>query len=238
MPPKTTSERDAVSKHFAHYVLENKTDYKYTLKFAVPEMTDPMIDCIESALKKYELKTASAFKKTPIQESPLDFPNIKNMPVFITDIVMGYPASLDFLRVHVGNAVGVSTAQIAVYSENDPRQIETDLFLERKSDSFKADYVAVLDPENPAYGGDAMVAEKDSDKFGAGYNTPFLQELEKVRKERKITTVKNPLMPGEEINHSTLPDNYDMFNATLPKDDVGLFGRMNQAVKPKTGGTL
>lgn len=229
---------DALNKRFSHYVAENKTEYSYTLKFAVPAMTDDMIDCIESSLRKYELKSASAFKNTPIQENPLDFPNIKNMPVYITEIVMGYPASLDFLRVYLGNSIGLSTAQIAVYSENDPRQIETDLFLDRSSPEFKDNYVAVLDPTNPAYAGDAEIADKDDSMYGAGYNTSFLKELDAVRKEREITVVKNALMPGEEINHSTLPTGYNNFNDSLPKDDVGLFGRMKQSSKPKAGGIL
>lgn len=232
------TDSDTLNKRFTHYVAENKTEYKYTIKFAVPLMTDEMIDCIESSLKRYELRSASAFRNTPIQENPLDFPNIKNMPVYIAEIVMGYPASLDFLRVYLGNSVGLSTAQIAIYSENDPRQIETDLFLDRSSPEFKDDYVAVLDPSNPAYAGDAAVAAKDESMYGTGYNTPFLKELEKVRKERDITVVKNALMPGEDIDHSTLPAGYDNFNDTLPKDDVGLFGRMKQSTKPKSGGIL
>src|SRR4249920_3759655 len=78
-------------KSFTNYVAENKTEYKYVLKFAVNEMTDEMIDLIEAGLAKYDLKSASSFRKTPIQESPLDFPNVKFTPVFICDITLGYP---------------------------------------------------------------------------------------------------------------------------------------------------
>ena len=124
----------AEKKSFVSYVAETKTDYKYVLKFAVNEMNDDMIDMLESSLKKYDLKSASSFRKTPIQESPLDFPNIKNTPVFICDLVLGYPGSLDFLRTYICNNMGISPQQLAVYSENDPRQIETDLYLDRNSE--------------------------------------------------------------------------------------------------------
>jgi len=208
-------------KSFISYVAETKTEYKYVLKFAVHDMTDSMIDCLEACLKKYKLNSASAFKKTPIQESPLDFPNIKNTEVYICDINMGYPASLDFLKIYVCNSLGISPALLAVYSECDPRQIETDLFIERNSPEYKEKYKTRLgndyeDTEHPAY--------------GAEYNIGFLQELEKVRKERNVTMELNPLSHKETIDHSTLPKDYDSFNdpKNLKKDDVGLFGRVKK----------
>ena len=210
-------------KSFATYVAEVKTEYKYVLKFAVNEMTDTMIDKIEAGLAKYDLKQASAFRKTPIQESPLDFPNVKNTPVFICDLTLGYPASLDFLRTYICNCVGISPALLAVYSENDPRQIETDLYIDRNSPEFKSKYKTMLGSD---------YEEPEQAPYGEKYNTDFLKELEKVRKEREVVTVENPLSPGLETDHSTLTKDYDSFNdpKNLKKDDLGLFGRVK---KPK-----
>ena len=168
---------------FATYVAEVKTEYNYVLKFAVDEMTNHMIDCLESCLSKYNLKSASAFRKTPIQESPLDFPNVKNTPVFICDLVLGYPASLDFLRTYVCNNLGISPANLAVYSEADPRQIETDLFVDRNSLEYKGAYKTRLGSDYEEVEGAEEVT------YGEKYNTNFLKELEKVRKERGIVKV-------------------------------------------------
>lgn len=209
-------------KSFASYVASGKTEYKYVLKFAVHDMTDTMVDCLEACLKKYDLNKASAFRKTPIQESPLDFPNVKNTPVFICDISMGYPASLDFLRIHVCNSLDISPALLAVYSECDPRQIETDLYIDRNSPEYKAKYKARL-------GTDMEATEVPA--YGAEYNMGFLQELEKVRKERDVTVALNPLSQAATTDYSTLPKDYDKFNdpKNLKKDDVGLFGRVKRA---------
>ncbi len=216
-------------KAFKQYVAEVKTEYKYVLKFAVNEMTDVMIDQLEAGLAKYDLKSASSFRKTPIQESPLDFPNVRNSPVFICDLVLGYPGSLDFLRTYICNCIGISPALLAVYSENDPRQIETDLYLDRNSPEFKEKYHTRLgsDHEGPI----------GQDSYGDKYNTDFLKELEKVRKERKIVTVENPLSPASSEDHSTLPKGYDSFNDSknLKKDDVGLFGRIKRPALIKVG---
>lgn len=218
-------------KSFATYVAEVKSEYKYVLKFAVTEMTDPMVDQLESCLKKYQLTNASAFRKTPIQESPLDFPAISNMPVFICDITMEYPASLDFLRTYICSSMGISPANLAVYSENDPRQIETDLFIDRNSPEYKKSYKTRLGSDYEE------VPLSDKEKYGETYNTNFLKELEKVRKEREVVTVTNALMPGEDIDHSTLPKGYHDFNSpkNLKKDDVGLFGRIKKANVMRTG---
>ncbi|HEY6436818.1 MAG TPA: hypothetical protein VIY47_09515 [Ignavibacteriaceae bacterium] len=221
----------AEKKTFVTYVAENKTEYKYVLKFAVNEMTDIMIDQLEAGLAKYDLKSASSFRKTPIQESPLDFPNVKNTPVFICDITLGYPGSLDFLRIYICNCVGISPAVLAVYSENDPRQIETDLYIDRNSEEYKKTYKTRL--------GSDYLAEENPDRplYGEKYNINFLKELEKVRKERETVTVENPLSPSAKTDHSTLPKGYDGFNdpKNLNKDDVGLFGRIKKPNLLKVG---
>lgn len=212
----------AENKSFVSYVAEIKKEYKYVLKFAVNDMTDDMIDCLESSLKKYELKEASAFRKTPIQESPLDFPNVKNTAVFICNVTMAYPASLDFLKTYVCNAVGISPQLLAVYSENDPRQIETDLYVDRSSPEYKEKYKARLGSD---------YEQSDAPAYGEKYNVGFLQELERVRKERSATVAENPLSKKETIDHSTLPKDYDSFNdpKNLKTDDVGFFGRVKKA---------
>jgi len=216
-------------KSFASYVAETKKEYKYVLKFAVSEMPDSTVDILEACLTKYELKEASAFRKTPIQESPLDFPNVKNTPVFICNVTLGYPGSLDFLRTYICNNLGIPPGQLAVYSENDPRQIETDLFLERSAAGFRDGYQTKLGSDYEESG--------DKNMYGETYNVSFLKELEKVRKERETVVVENPLSKKEDVDHSTLPAGYDSFNdpKNLKKDDVGFFGRIKKVGLSKVG---
>lgn len=218
-------------KTFAGYVAESKTEFKYVLKFAISEMTDNMIDMLEGSLQKYDLKKASSFRKTPIQESPLDFPNVKNMPVYICDITIGYPASLDFLRTYICNTVGIAESCLAVYSENDPRQIETDLYIDRSSPEYKKKYKTRLGSDYEEVPGAA------EQTYGETYNTKFLQELEKVSKDRRMTVVTNPLSIENKQDHSTLPKDYHGFNdpKNLKTDDVGFFGRIKLPKQIKAG---
>ena len=213
-------------KSFVSYVAKTKTEYKYVLKFAVHDMPSEMVDKLEDCLKKYDLNKASAFKSTPIQSNPLDFPNVKNTPVFICDISMGYPASLDFLRTYICNSLEISPELLAVYSENDPRQIETDLYVDRNSEEYKKNYKAKL-------GSDYEETEKPA--YGEEYNISFLQELERVKKERKVTVVDNALSPAAKTDATS--KDYDTYNdpKNLQKDGIGLFGRVKKPSLIKTG---
>ena len=178
-----------------YYLTESAKEYKFKLKFAVNEWAPEQTDKLERALSRYDLRSITTFKETPIQESPLDFPNIKNTKVFVTEIVLGYPATLDMLRRFVADKTCVHEAAVAVYSANDPRDVYTAEWLERMSPEFKEAYTPRLgsDPEQtvvPAYG-----AEQTKD---------LLDQMAKERAERKIHNVENPLMPKQKIDNSEL----------------------------------
>jgi hypothetical protein len=144
---------------------------------------------------------------------------------------LGYPGSLDFLRTYICNCVGISPALLAVYSDNDPRQIETDLYLDRNSEEYKKKYKTRLGSDYEEVEGAA------EETYGEKYNTSFLKELQQVRKEREVVTVENPLSPAAKTDHSTLPKGYDGYNdpKNLPKDSVGLFGRIKKPNLVKVG---
>ena len=62
---------------FKQYLAESTKEYNYKIKVA-GDLSEDFGSKLETVLKKYEVKTLSKGKKTPIQEMPLDFPNIKN----------------------------------------------------------------------------------------------------------------------------------------------------------------
>lgn len=193
------------------------------------EVSDHHLDALENALKKYELRSASSFRKTPIQECPMDFPNVKNVPVHSCDIVLGYPASLDFLKIYICNALNLSPALAAVYTKDDPRQIEMDLYAERTSAEYKEKYKTALGNEYEETG--------DKDMYGEKYNTEFLKELDRVAKERKIEAVLNPLSQVTPIDHTDLTKGYDEFNSekNIARDELGFFGRIKKSPLLRTG---
>lgn len=178
-----------------YYLTESAKEYKFKLKFAVNEWTAEQKDKLERSLERYDLRSISAFKETPIQESPLDFPNVKNTKVFVTEIVLGYPAALDMLRRFIADKTCVNEAAVAVYSANDPRDVYTTEWLERMSPEFKENYT-------PRLGSDPEVTEVPP--YGDAHNKELLSQMAKERADRKIHSPENPLMPKQKIDHEGL----------------------------------
>lgn len=200
---------------FKEHLVESSREYKYTVKLAVESVDDGMLDMLETALCRYELISASQFKETPIQESPLDFANVKNTPVFITEIVTRYPASRDFLKTFICNCLKLSEQLVVVYSENDPRGIETELHLKRSALDFAENY-------KPHLGDDDYSEHSVPDDLSPDdQRMALLKELETNRSERivDITAVSEP----------DTTDHNDTFNDDLPAESLGLFGRIKPA---------
>lgn len=178
-----------------YYLTESAKEYKFKVKFAVCEWTDEQKDKLERSLARYDLRSIAAYKETPIQESPLDFPNVKNTKVFVTEIVLGYPAAIDMLRRFIADKVCVNEQEVAVYGANDPRDAYTTEWLERMSPEFKENYKARLgtDPEMTPV--PAAPAE---------HNKELMAALAKEKADRKVHQVENPLMPKQKVDNSGL----------------------------------
>lgn len=203
--------------NFGEYLLEATKEYKYTIKLALDEIDDGLLDALEEALSRYELVTAGAFISTPVQSCPLDFPNVRNSRVQISEIVMRYPASRDFLRTYIGNSLKLSEQLICVYSENDPRELETALHLERTDPAYTENYKPRLgDDDYSEYETDANLSPEDQ-------KMSLLKELdtERVEKVVDITAMAEADSEGHD----------DSFNNDIPAENFSLFGR---AVTPTT----
>jgi len=216
---------------FKHYIMDPRV-YTYTLKIAIDEIDNRMLDTIEYCLEKYELVSASPFKKTPIQESPLDFPNVKNYAVHISELKMTYPASRNFLENYISKKLGISEQQIVVYSENDPRRTETALHLERSSPSWKENYKSVLGEDDypETEGGytlndqyinlmDQKIATIDEKSSKAFYNWDM---SDYGNSELGIDPIDRP-------SDGTISADYPFESAELvPEKSFSLFGRLKK----------
>jgi hypothetical protein len=181
---------------FSDYYNQKIKDYNYKIKIASCDFTDENKMCIEKALQKYDLKGKITYKKTPLQENPMDFPQLKNVEVHIADITTSYPASPEALRTYLSNESGINLACIAVYNKNDPRLQDQEDYLARKAPEFKDEYEPML--------GKDYDKEDNSHLYGEKYNTKFLKDLEDARKERGNNTVINPLSPEQKIDGETV----------------------------------
>ena len=190
-----------MTKVFKDYLLEETSkEYAYKIKFAVDDLSEEQKDALEAALAKYDVRSVGAFTNTPIQQHPVDFPNVRNSKVFIGEFVLGYPTTVDNLRVYLSDKVGINQQQIAVYNAYDPRDTgnEEAVAIRDNFEDRKAEYETALGSDYPV---------EDKPAYGIEYNEAFLKELEDARKERDIVEFENPLsLKRKEDNTGVAPD--------------------------------
>lgn len=177
-----------------YYLVESAKEYTYRIKFAVNDLTDDQKDSLESALAKFDLRSIGTWTDTPIQQSPLDFPNVRNSKVFKCEIVLGYPVTVDALRVYISDKVAINQQEIAIYNDYDPRDVYSDEAIAIRSGEKDPDYMTALGSEYPA---------DEKPDYGKAYNEKFLKELDDLRKERNVVEVENPLSQKIKVDKSS-----------------------------------
>lgn len=156
---------------FTHYLTESAKSYDYKIKIA-GQPKDIDTTRLETALAKFEVAKMSAGKSTPIQERPLDFPQLSNTNVTYYEVELHYPTTVQVLQEYIGQCCDVSQANIIVRNPNEPQE----QYQQEKDD---AEYVAKLTTE------DMGQAEGDAQSSVAGGRVmDLLKELETARKER------------------------------------------------------
>lgn len=177
-----------------YYLVEAAREYTYRIKLAVNNLEAGQKGALEDALSKFDLRSISKFTDSPIQKSPLDFPNVRNSKVFTCEIVLGYPVTIDELRMYISDKIAINQQEIAVYNRYDPRDAYNDE-AEAIRAGKDADYVARLGTEYEA---------DEKPAYGKEYNEKFLKELDEIRKERPVVEVENPLMQKTAVDNTSV----------------------------------
>jgi len=162
--------------NFKQYLAESTKEYNYKIKVA-GDLSEDFGSKLESALRKYEVKTLSKGKKTPIQEMPLDFPHLKNEAVTIFELTTMYPASVFEMRALIADSMRLHPNQIVVRKPGEPTeeyQEEMKAKAEKKSE-FKSMLQDIEYKDAPKVKADEV--------YGDRANQSLLKELLKARKE-------------------------------------------------------
>lgn len=156
-------------KTFRHYLTESERTYNFRLKMA-NMAEDEVMDKLETALEKYELKSLSKPKKTPIQEHPMDFQTLSNAEVYIMDAELQYPTTADQLYHYITEVVGVPASHLVVINRDHPEEIAREESLQEQSDEYETKLT-----DGEYRDADPVKAEEH---FGDKYNENMLKELE------------------------------------------------------------
>ncbi len=158
-------------KPFKEYLAESKKTYPFRLKVAgeLPEnfVTD-LKDCIGKANPTIVEKS-----KTPIQATPLDFPELSNVEIHTFEVICEYPITAPEIAEHV--KWYVPEANFRVRNGGDTGDMEHN--------------TADMEPSGKALLDDAQYKEASKvntkDYFGDDFNKGFLKDLAKAAKDRK-----------------------------------------------------
>lgn len=147
-------------KNFREYLSESKKIYSFKVKVA-GDLPENFQEDLKRSLQKYSVITLDKMT-TPVQESPMDFPELANKEVHIFDLVVEYPITSPEISNYIKD-MGVMEECFRVRGSSEPSEYEQAL---------------VDDQEKPA-----KIEHKDY--FGNDFNRSFLKDLEKTLKEKK-----------------------------------------------------
>ena len=156
-------------KSINEYLTESKKTYKFKIGVA-GELPESLNSRMRSMLEKFKVVNLSTGKKTPIQESPLDFPQLKNQEVTYWDLEVEYPTTTEVLRQYLGDSCSVHESHIIVHNPDAPVR-------ENAEAKEEGTYEPLLAQED-------MGGESAQESVGQTRIMDLLKELETARKER------------------------------------------------------
>jgi hypothetical protein len=161
-------------KTFKQYLTESKKVYSFKVKVA-GEIPEKFQEGLKARLGRCGVMKVEKLSATPIQESPLDFPELKNMEVTIFEVICEYPVTSPEISVEIKN-MGLDENCYRVRGAGEPTEIDQLLMDNEPSGE-------ALLGENDLDQGNTKIKHKDY--FGDEFNKGFLKDLSKAAKDRK-----------------------------------------------------
>jgi hypothetical protein len=156
-------------RSFKEILTESKKTYEFKIGVA-GELPEGFTDRLETGLKKFGLLKVSTGKKTPIQERPLDFPQLQNMEVTYFETEVEYPTTVQVLQEYLGKCCTIPQSHIIVRNPNEPQE----LYQNEKEDIV---YEPILTKED-------LGGENAQKSVGENRIMDLLKDLESARKQR------------------------------------------------------
>ena len=172
---------------FDKFLTEAKKVYPFKIGIA-GELPEGCEDMLKTCLEKYGVNNITSGKKTPIQERPLDFPQLQNTEVTYFETELNYPTTSQVLQEYLGQCCGIDQSYIIVRNPMEPQE-------QYQEETQDGEYVAKLNtPELESVDGQGEVA--------GNRVMDLLKELETARKERGFDTVDGPVGESSDIDDS------------------------------------
>jgi hypothetical protein len=159
-------------KSFKEYLSESAKVYTFKVKIA-GALPENFQSTLKDKLSDVACAKIEQSKKTPIQTTPLDFPELKNAEVHVFELACEYPITPPEVASRLKD-MGLDEACFRVRNGSDPTNLEYETFtqLEKSGESIL---------EDPTL---ASSDAKAKDYFGDDFNKSFLKDLSKTAKQK------------------------------------------------------
>ena len=188
-----------MAKTFKEYITESfSKSFSYRIKLA-GDFGSADATSLENILGKYGVQSVSSFKRTPIQEEPLDFKN-KGVQgpteVSSCDVTLQYPINERLLEVWVAVHLGIDPSKIVIQPTEGPRQLEDNITKEIKEydedREVSMDDAELINDDQAHYKREQQFLDLDElGLYGEEFNEKFIAELMKIRDDKGADYFKN-----------------------------------------------
>ena len=166
-----------MTKTYKDYLAESFGTKKHEFRVKVAgTFTAEQEDKLKSMMERFKVDNFKKVGVTPIQQFPLDFPQVKNCEVSIYEVTVDYPTTQQELTEYLTQGLAVSKQNLVVRRPGEPSE-------EYQHEEPKREGALLNDPDYKEAG-----SPKFEDYYGDKYNTGFVKELNDIlklqRKER------------------------------------------------------
>lgn len=154
-------------KTFVDYLTESKKTYAFTIKVA-GDLEEGFADKLKSALERYSVATISKGKRAPITETPVDFPQLKNVNVTSFNVEIHYPTTSKVLEQYICQSCKCAENYVVVRAANEVAEQHQEVVNKKEA-------------EKPLIGQCDPAPSNNQELVGEKKISSFLKDLAKVK---------------------------------------------------------
>jgi len=162
-------------RKFSEILTESKKTYNFIIRVA-GDLPEGCENSLRTNLEKFDLVNLTGPKRTPIQEKPMDFPQLQNMEVHHFDAEVTYPTTAHVLERYLSDCCGIDHTHIIVRVPGEPVELD-------QSAQEDTEYEPLLATED-------MGGASAQEAVGGNRVMDLLKELETARKENTNSPIE------------------------------------------------
>ena len=171
---------ETTMKSFKQYLTESKKIYEFKVKIA-GDLPDGFDKALKNSLSKFNVESMSKAVRTPIQESPIDFPGVKFKEVSVFNVGLSYPTTSPIVKQAIAQMLNIEESRVLVRTNSG----DAEAVMNAES---------MLAPDGKgALLGTEYESSDNQDLVGEKQKLSFLKDLGKSKHELEEVKIDSPL---------------------------------------------